>query len=165
MLREEDPLGPQFSLLPEVLPPPEKSVDPENPKDGDQEAGHHDEGSIEHGFFLRVVMSCMGDPHHKIRIRPGVAFSAILYQTSIGDEGLRVISRQDAVKPVTVRTTRYQFWVTQMLNLSVVTFIIGLSGNRKNLVSLHHLFVCMALLTDLGMKLLSKLHYFGLVTL
>jgi hypothetical protein len=63
-----------------------------------------------------------------------------------------------------ISTSRYQFWVTQMLNLSVVTFIIGLRCDKKNLVSFHHLFIGMALLADLGMKLPSKLHHFGLIT-
>jgi hypothetical protein len=44
-----------------------------------------------------------------------------------------------------------------MLNLSMITFIIGLSGDEKDLVSLHHLIVGMAFLADLGMELFSKL--------
>jgi hypothetical protein len=51
-----------------------------------------------------------------------------------------------------------------MLNLSMVTFVIGLSGDEKNLVSLHHLLVPMALLADLCMELLPKSHCLRLIT-
>ena len=69
------------------------------------------------------------------------------------------------MKTVTVGTARNQFRVAQFLNLSMVTFIIGLSGNEENLVSLHHLLVSMALLTDFRMELLSECHHFGFVSL
>jgi len=68
------------------------------------------------------------------------------------------------VKPVAVGTTRYQFRVAQMLHLSMITFIISLSGDEKNLVSLHHLFVRMTFLADLCMELLPKRHCLGFVT-
>ncbi len=67
------------------------------------------------------------------------------------------------MKSVAVSTTRHQFRVAQMLNLSMITFFIGLGGDQKYLVSLHHLFVCMAFLANLGVELLSKRHCLGLV--
>jgi hypothetical protein len=51
-----------------------------------------------------------------------------------------------------------------MLNFSMITFIIGLSGDEKNLVSRHHLLVPMAPLADLGMELLPKCHCLWLIT-
>ena len=134
MLREEDPFGPQFPLLPEVLSPPEEGMEPEDPEDRNEKAGHQDEGSIKHGLSFWIIMGGMGNPLDEVGIGPGVAFSTGLYQTFIGDERFGIIRRQDAVKTMTVRTTRHQCRIAQMLNLSVVTFIIGLSGNQKDLV-------------------------------
>ena len=45
----------------------------------------------------------------------------------------------------------------------MITFVIGLSGDEEDLISFHHLLVCMALLTDLGMKLLPKFHHLRLI--
>jgi hypothetical protein len=139
-------------------------MNPEDPKDRNEECGHHNENPIEHWLPFRIIMSGMGKPHHEICIRPGVAFSTSLYQTAIRDERFGIIWRKDAVETVTVRTSRHQFWVTQMLNLPVVTFIIGLSGDEKDLIPFHHLLVGMAFLADLGMELLTKIHHFWFVT-
>jgi hypothetical protein len=165
MLGEEDPLGSQFSFFPVVLPPPEKGVDPKDPKDRNQESGHNDEGPIKHGLPFWIIMSCMREKLNEVGIGAGVAFPTGLYETIVRDERLGIIGRQNAVKTVAVSTTCYQFWVSQMLNLSMVTFIVGLRSDKKDLISFHHLFVCMTLLTDLGMELLPKLHHLWLVTL
>ena len=45
----------------------------------------------------------------------------------------------------------------------MVTFVIGLRGDEKDLVSLHHLPVCMALLADFGMELLPRFHDLRLI--
>ena len=47
----------------------------------------------------------------------------------------------------------------------MIAFIIGLSGDQKNLVSRHHLFVGMTFLANLRVKLLAKLHGLGLIPL
>ena len=109
-------------------------------------------------------MSCMGKPQDEIGVGVGVTFSAGLYQSIFRDERFGIIRRQDAVKTVAVSATCNQCGVAQMLNLSVVTFIIGLSGDGEDLVPFHHLFVGMTLLTDFGMELLPKCHHFGLIT-
>ena len=80
MLREEDSLGPQLPLFPEVLSPPEKGVKPEDPEDRDEEAGHQHEGPVEHRLSFRIVMGGMGNPLDEVGIGPWVAFSAGLDQ-------------------------------------------------------------------------------------
>jgi hypothetical protein len=52
-----------------------------------------------------------------------------------------------------------------MLYLPMITFIIGLSGNEENVVSLHHLFVCMTSLTNLCVEFLPELHRFWFIPL
>jgi hypothetical protein len=47
----------------------------------------------------------------------------------------------------------------------MVTFVISLGGDEKDLIPLHHLLVGMAFLADLGMELLTKIHHFWFVTL
>jgi hypothetical protein len=94
-----------------------------------------------------------------------MALPAGLYQTLVGNKGLGIISRQDAVKTVTVRTTCNQFGITQVLDLSMIAFVIGLRGNGENLVPLHHLCISMAFLTYLGMKLLPKFDHLGFLPL
>jgi hypothetical protein len=47
----------------------------------------------------------------------------------------------------------------------MVTLIIGLRGDEKDLIPFHHLFVCMASLADLCMKLLPRLYHLWLFTL
>jgi len=64
------------------------------------------------------------------------------------------------VKTVAVGATRNQSRVAQLFHLSMITFIIGLSGDGEDAVSFHHLRVCMALLTDLRVELLSSLDDF-----
>jgi hypothetical protein len=165
MLGEEDPLGSQFPFLPEVLSPPEKGVDPEDPKDRNQESGHNDEGPIKHGLSFWIIMSCVGEKLNEVSIGAGVAFSTGLYETIVRDGRFGIIRRQNAMKTVAVCTPCYQFWVSQMLNLSMVTLIVGLRSDKKNLISFHHFFVCMTPLTDLRMELLPKFHHLWLVTL
>lgn len=165
MLGEEDSLGSQFPLLPKVSPPPKEGMNPENPEDGNQEAGHQDEGPVKDWLSLWIIVGRMSDPLNEVNIGPWMAFSTCLYQTFLRNERFGIIGRQNVVKTMTVCTTRHQCWVSQFLNLSVVTFIIGLRGNKEDLVPLHHLLVGMALLTDLCMELLPKLNHFGLITL
>jgi hypothetical protein len=164
MLGEEDSLGSQFPLLPEVFPPPKEGMNPEDPEDGNQEAGHKDEGSVKDWLSLRIIVGRMSTPLNEVNIGPSVAFSAGLYQTFLRNERLGVIGRQNVVKTMTVCTTRHQCRVSQFLNLPVVTFIIGLRGNKEDLVPFHHLLVGMALLTDLCMELFPGLYHFGLIT-
>jgi len=165
MLWEEDSFGPQFPLLPEVFPPPEESMDPEDPEDRNQEAGHHNEGPIKHRLSFWIGMGCMGDPQNEVGIGPRVALSTGLHQTFLRNEGFGIIRRKNAVKTVTVSATRDQFWVTQMLDLPMVAFIIGLRSDEENLVPSHHLLVGMAFLTDLCMELLPKLNHLGFIPL
>jgi len=163
MLWEENPSGPQLPFFPKVLSPPQERVEPKYSEDGDEEAGHEDEGSVEHWFSFRVIMGCMGNPLHEVSIGMSVAFAAGLYQPPLGDERLWIIGRQNVVKPVAIRTTRNQFWVAKMFHLSMITFVIGLGGDEKNFVSLHHLLVCMTFLADFGMELLTEFRRFWFI--
>jgi hypothetical protein len=110
-------------------------------------------------------MSCVGEKLNEVSIGAGVAFSTGLYETIVRDGRLGIIRRQNAMKTVAVCTPCYQFWVSQMLNLSMVTLIVGLRSDKKNLISFHHFFVCMTPLTDLRVELLPKFHHLWLVTL
>jgi hypothetical protein len=47
----------------------------------------------------------------------------------------------------------------------MVTLIIGLRGDGKDLIPFHHLLICMASLAYLGMKLFPKCDHFGFLTL
>jgi hypothetical protein len=47
----------------------------------------------------------------------------------------------------------------------MVTLIIGLRGDGKDLIPFHHLFVSMTFLADLGMELLTKFDHFWLIPL
>jgi len=85
MKREEDSLGPQFSLLPVVFPPPEEGVNPEDPEDGDQKASHNKKDGVKNGVLFWIVVGGMGDPHYEICIRLGMALSTGLYQTRVRD--------------------------------------------------------------------------------
>lgn len=138
-------------------------MEPKYSKDGDEEASHEDEGSVEHRLSFWVSMGCMRNPLHEVGIGVSVTFAAGLYQPPLGDERLWIIRRQNVVKPVAIRTTRNQFWVAQVLYLSMITFVIGLSGDEKNPVSLHHLLVCMTFLADFRMELLPEFHALGFV--
>ncbi len=69
------------------------------------------------------------------------------------------------MEAVAVGTTRYQFRVTQAFHLSMIAFVIGLRGDGKNAVSLHHRLVAVAFLADFGMKFLSELHHLRFITL
>jgi hypothetical protein len=164
MLREEDSLRPQLPLFPKVLSPPEEGVEPEYTEDRNEEAGHQDEGPIEHWFSFWIGMGCMGDELNEVGIGSWMALTAGLYQAPLGDEGLWIIWRQNIVKSMAVGTACYQFRVTQMLHFSMITFIIGLRSDEKNTVSFHHLYICMAFLANLCMEFLPKRHGFGLIT-
>jgi hypothetical protein len=163
MLREENPPSPQLPFFPKILSPPEERVEPKYSKDGNEKAGHEDKGSVEYRFSFRVIVRCMGNPLHEVSVSLFVTFAAGLYQPSLGDERLWIIRRQNVVKPVAVRAACNQFWIAKVLHLSMITFVIGLRGNEKNLVSLHHLLVCMTFLADFGMELLPKFHGLGFV--
>src|SRR4030042_21645 len=106
VLREKDPLCSQLSFFPEVLPPPEEGVEPEDPEDRNKKCGHNDENRIKHWLSLWIIMGRMGKPHYEVSIGSWVTFSTGLYQSSIRDEGFWIIHWQDAVKSVAVRTTR-----------------------------------------------------------
>jgi hypothetical protein len=86
MLREKDPLCPQFPFFPVVFSPPEKGMKPEDAKDPDQEGGHQNEGPIEHGLSHRILMGRMGNKLDEIGIGLGMTFSTGLHQTALGDE-------------------------------------------------------------------------------
>jgi hypothetical protein len=164
MLWEENPLSSQFPLFPVVLSPPEEGMEPEDPKDRNEKCGHNDEDPIEHWLSLWIIMGRMGKPHYEVSIGMGMAFPAGLYQPCIGDERFGIIPWEDTMKTMAIGTTRYQSWVAQMLDLSMITFVIGLSGDEKNLVSLHHLFICMTFLANLSMELLPKCHSLGFIS-
>jgi hypothetical protein len=66
---------------------------------------------------------------------------------------------------MTVCASGNQFGIAQILNLPMVTIVIGLRGDEKDLIPFHHLFVGMAFLADLGMKLLTKSDHIWFVTL
>jgi len=158
MLGKENPFGSQFSLFPEVLPPPEERMNPEDSEDGNQEARHQDKGPVEHWLSLWIGMGSMGEELNEVGIGARMAFSTGLNETRVRNKGFRIIPWQDAVETVAVCTTRYQFRIAQMLHLSVVTFVVGLGGDQEDLVSVHHFGVGMALLTNLDLKLLPKFH-------
>ena len=69
------------------------------------------------------------------------------------------------MKPVTVGATCHKTRVSQFLDLPMVTLVIGLGRNEKDLVSFHHFLVGMTLLADLRMELLSKCDHLGIVAL
>ena len=108
---KKDPLSSQFPLFPVVLSPPEDGVKPEDSKYRDEKRCHNDEDSIKHWLLLWIIMRGMGKPKHEVSIGSWMAFSTGLYQTCIGDERFRIILLQDAVKSMTIRTTRHQSWV------------------------------------------------------
>jgi hypothetical protein len=62
-----------------------------------------------------------------------------------------------------IRAAGYQGGISQFLDLSVVTLVVCLRSDEKNLVPLHHLFVCMAFLADLGVELSARLHHLGFI--
>ncbi len=47
---KKDPHGPQLTLLPVVLSPPEKRMEPENAEDPDHEGSHQNKRPVEHGI-------------------------------------------------------------------------------------------------------------------
>jgi hypothetical protein len=107
----------------------------------------------------------MGNPHDEVGVRPGMTLSTGLYEARIRDEGFWIFGRKDAVKTMAVCAAGYQFGVPQMFHLSMVAFIIGLSSDHEDLVSLHHLLIRMALLADLCMKLLPGLDHLRFIAL
>jgi len=140
-------------------------MDPKYSKDRNQEASHYNKGPIKDWLSLWISMGGMGDPLNEIDIGPGVALSTGLHQTFLGDERFGIIRRKNAVKTMTVRASRNQFGITQILDLPMVTFVISLCCDEEDLVPFHHLTVGMALLTDLCMEFLPKLDHFWLITL
>jgi hypothetical protein len=105
MLREENPFGSQLPLFPEVLPPPEKGMDPEDSEDRNKKECHNHEHPVEDRFSFRIVMGRVGDPLDEVRSGSGMAFPTGLDQALLGNEGFGVIRGKDAVKTMTVRAT------------------------------------------------------------
>ena len=110
-------------------------------------------------------MGRMRNPLHKVGIGPCVALATGFYQPLLRDEGLWIVGIQNVVKPVAISTPRHQSGVAQMLHLPMIALVIGLGGDEENLVSLHHLLVCVAFLANLRMELLSEFHRFGFIPL
>jgi hypothetical protein len=164
VLREKDPLRSQFSFLPEILPPPEEGVKPEDAEHPDEKGGHDQEGPIKEGLLDRIFVSGVRDELDKTGIGAGVTLTAGFYESLIRNQGLRVLGGQDAVKPVAVRAACDKGGIAQLFNFTVIAFIIGLSSDEGDLVPFHHLPVAVALLADLGVELLPKGHYFGFIT-
>ncbi len=163
MLGKEDAFCSQFSPLPEVLSPPEKGMKPEDPKDPDEKGGHEQEGPIEYRVPFRVIMSGMGHPLGKVGIGPRMAFSAGFEQSFCRDKGFRILRGKNIVKTVTIGTPCHETRISQFFNLSMVTLVIGLGRNQKDLVSFHHLLIGMTFLADLRMKLLAKCNHFAVI--
>ena len=67
------------------------------------------------------------------------------------------------MEAMAIGAASHQGGIAEFLDLSVVALVVRLGGDRKDLVSVHHLLVAMALLTNLGMKLLPKFDHFWLV--
>jgi hypothetical protein len=165
MLGEKDAFCSQLSPLPEVLPPPEKGMKPEDPKDPDKKSGHENEGPIEYRVAFRVIMSGMGHPQSKIGIGPLMTFSTGFEQPFLRDKGFRILRRKNTVKTVAIGTPCHKARVSQFFNLSMVTLVIGLGRNQKDLVSFHHLLIGMTFLANLGMELLAKCNHFAVIPL
>ena len=105
----------------------------------------------------------MGDPQGEVFIRSRMALSTGLNKAFLGDERSWIIAGENAMKPMAIRTTCHQGGITQFFDLPMVTFEISLGRNGKHFVSFHHLFIIVALETDLCMKLLPELGHFGLI--
>ena len=67
------------------------------------------------------------------------------------------------MKPVAVRAACDERGIAQLFNFSVVALIVRLSSDEVDFVPFHHLPVAMALLADLGMKLLPEGHHFWFI--
>ena len=67
------------------------------------------------------------------------------------------------MKTVAISAPGYEFWITQLLNLSVITLVIGLSGDEEYLVPLHHLRIGVTFLANLSVELSPKFHYFRFI--
>ena len=83
VLREKDPPGSQFPLLPEILPPPQEGVKPENAEHADEKGGHDQEGPIKEGLLDRVFVSGVSDELDKTGIGSGVTFATGFYESLI----------------------------------------------------------------------------------
>jgi len=138
-------------------------VKPEDAEHADEKGGHDQESPIKEGLLDRIFVSGVSDELDKTGIGSGVTLSTSFYEPLIRNQGLRVLGRQDAVKPVAVRAAGDDRGIAQLFNLSVIAFVVGLSGDEVDLIPFHHLPVAMALLADLGMKLLSKGHDFWFI--
>ena len=69
------------------------------------------------------------------------------------------------MKTVTIGTSCHKTRVSQFFNLSMVTLVIGLGRNQKDLVSFHHLLIGMTFLANLCMELLAKCNHFVVIPL
>jgi hypothetical protein len=138
-------------------------VKPKDSKDGNEEGGHQNEGPVKDRLSFWIIVGRVSNPLHEVGIGPCVALATGLYEPLLRDQGLWIITRQNAVEPVAVCAPRHQFRVAQMLDLPMIAFIIGLRGDEENFVSLHHLFICMTFLANFCMELLPKCHGLWLI--
>jgi len=131
-------------------------MSPPEGENGEKEGGHEDEGVIEKGIVLLVVMIGMGIPLGEVDVSLGMAFPAGLNKTTLGNGRTRIISLQDAVISVAIGAPCDEGGVAQIFHLTVIALLIGLVGDEHHLISPHHVLIGMALLANRRVKGAAK---------
>jgi len=141
-----------FPVLHETPEHPEQGMDPEDREDEEEQACHEDKGIKEDRIFFPVIMFAMGIVSGKERSGLAVALAACLDKIVRIYARFRVIGWKNVMSGVTIGTTRNLFRETETVVLAMVAGHVRLDRNGKYVVTLHHLFVSMALQTDFCMK-------------
>src|SRR3990172_5114361 len=118
MVGEEDSLGPHSPFLPEVFPPPEDRMEPEDPEDRYEKHRHQNKSPVKDGLPFPVGMGCVGKELNEILVGTRVALATGLYEARLRNEGLWIVPGQDAVKAVAVGTAGNQSGIAQLFDLS-----------------------------------------------